>query len=96
MPGLPLICGLEPDTLVNYTTRWLLPRGEIISSNEGRFVFTESNVSIDNRPLPGTVLVITHMSYQDTGTYTCQGISTAPGASTQWASASFELQLNCE
>ncbi len=49
---------------------------------------------INVRQLPGTILVVTEISYQDAGTYTCEGRSTAPGASTQWASASIELQLN--
>ncbi len=99
MPGVPLLCGLEPDTLeqnVNYTTRWILPGGEIVDSTRGRFVFSESMVSINSRTLPGTLLIVTQLSYQDAGTYTCEGSSTALGASTLWASASFELQLNCE
>ena len=97
--GIPLTCGLKPDTLepnVNYTTRWMLPNGQIITSSQGRFVFSESRVSLNNEPLPGTILVVTGLSYQDAGTYTCEGRSTAPGASTVWASASFELQLNCK
>ncbi len=99
MPGVPLSCVLEPDTLqptVNYTTRWILPGGEMISSTGGRFIIAESMVVINVRQLPGTILVVTQLSYQDAGTYTCEGRSTAPGASIQWASASFELQLNCE
>ena len=98
-PGVPLVCGLNPDTLepnVNYTTRWILPGGEIINSNQGRFVFSESRVSLIIGSLPGTILVVTSLSYQDTGTYMCEGRSTAPGASPLWASASFELQLNCK
>ena len=96
IPGLPLLCSLEPDTLtpgVNYTTRWILPGGEIVNSARGRFIFSESLLS---RTVPGTVLVVTQMSYQDAGMYTCEGRSTAPGASAQWAAASFELQLSCE
>ena len=100
MPGLPLVCGLEPETLtpdLNYTTRWILPGGEIINSTrEGRFVLTENLVSINGRSVPGTVLVLLQISYQDAGMYTCEGRSTAPGTSAQWAAASFELQLNCE
>ena len=99
MPGFPLVCSLEPDTLtpgVNYTTRWILPGGEIINSTKGRFVFTEGPVSVSGRNVPGTVLVVTELSYQDAGMYTCEGRSTDPGASAQWATASFELQLNCE
>ena len=99
MPGVPLICGLNPDTLepnVNYTTRWIVPGGEIITSTQGRFVFSESRVSLSTGLLPGTILVVTGLSYQDAGTYTCEGRSTAPGASLLWASASFELQLNCK
>ena len=99
MPGLPLVCSLEPETLtpgVNYTTRWILPGGEIITSTTGRFVFSESLVSINNRNVPGTVLVLMLMSYQDAGMYTCEGRSTAPGASAIWATDSFDLQLNCE
>lgn len=37
MTGLPLICGLKPDTLdpdVNYTTQWIVPGGQIINSTE--------------------------------------------------------------
>ena len=99
MPSIPLVCGLNPDTLepnVDYTTRWILPDGQIVTSNQGRFVFMEGRVSVNNEPLPGTILVVTGLSYQDAGTYTCEGRSTAPGASTVWASASFELQLNCK
>ncbi len=99
MPGVPLSCGLEPDTLernVNYTTRWILPGQEIVDSTGGRFVFSENMVSINSRALPGTVLIVTALSYQDAGTYTCEGRSTAPGASTQWASTNIELWLNCE
>ena len=99
MPGIPLVCGLNPDTLepnVNYTTRWMLPDGQIITFSQGRFVFSESRVSLNNEPLPGTILVVNGLSYQDAGTYTCEGRSTAPGASPLWASASFELQLNCK
>ena len=99
MPGIPLVCGLNPDTLepnVNYTTRWILPGGEIINSSQRRFVFSESRVSLNNEPLPGTILVVTSLSFQDAGTYTCEGRSTAPGASPLWASASFNLQLNCK
>ena len=99
MPGLRLVCGLEPETLtpgVNYTTRWILPQGEIINSTTGCFVLTEDPVTISGRNVPGTVLVVLQISYQDAGMYTCEGRSTAPGASTQWTTDSFELQLNCE
>ena len=101
MPRVPLVCGLKPETLaprVNYTTRWILPGGrEIVNASRGRFVFSESQVSINNREVPGTVLIVRQLSYQDAGTYTCEGRSTASGVSTtQWATASFELQLNCE
>ena len=99
MPGIPLVCGLSPDTLqanVNYTTRWILPDEQIIISNQGRFVFSESRVSFNNVLLPGTILVVTKLSFQDAGNYTCEGRNTAPGASTVWASASIELQLNCK
>ncbi len=100
LSGLPLICGLMPDTLepnVNYTTRWIVPAGETITSTQGRFVFTESRLSLNSiGEVPGTILVVTQLSYQDAGNYTCEGRSTAPGASTLWASATFELQLNCE
>ena len=95
-PGIPLSCGLEPDTLVNYTTRWILPGGQMISSDQGRYVFSEHRVTVDVRQLPGTILVVAMLSYLDAGTYTCEGRSTAPGASTVWASASIELQLNCK
>ena len=99
MPGIPLICGLSPDTLepnVNYTTRWILPNGQTITSSQGRFVLSENRVSLNNGTLPGTILVVTRLSFQDAGTYTCEGRSTAPGASPLWASASFELRLNCK
>ena len=99
MPGIPLICGLNPDTLepnVNYTTRWIVPGGEIITSSRGRFVLAESRAALTSNIVPGTILVVTALSYQDAGTYTCEGRSTAPGASPLWASASFELQLNCK
>ena len=99
MPGLPLVCGLEPATLipgVNYTTRWTLPGGELINSTRGRLVFFENLVAISGRNFPGTILLLRQMSYQDAGMYTCEGRSTAPGTSAQWAAASFELQLNCE
>ncbi len=99
MSGLPLVCGLEPETLtpnIDYTTRWILPEGDMVSSSRGRFVLSESHASIDGKIVPSTVLIVTQLSYRDSGTYTCESRSTAPGASTQWASASFELQLNCE
>ena len=99
MPGIPLICGLTPDTLepnINYTTRWILPNGTTIISDRGRFIFSENRVSLSTGPLPGTILVVTSLSYQDAGNYTCEARSTAPGASSLWASASFELQLNCK
>ena len=99
-PGIPLVCGLNPDTLepnVNYTTRWIVPGGQIITSTQGRFVFHEDRVSLNNALLPGTVLVVTGLSFQDAGNYTCEARSNAfPGASPLWASASFELQLNCK
>ena len=99
IPGIPLICGLNPDTLepnVNYTTRWILPNGTTITSSQERFVFSESRVSLSTGSLPGTILVVTLLSYKDAGNYTCEARSTAPEASPLWASASFELQLNCE
>ena len=100
MPNVQFTCGLEPDTLqanVDYTTRWILPGGEIVNSTRGRFTFIEGLVTVDSsRIVPGTTLILSQMSYQDAGMYTCEGRSTAPGASTNWASASFELQLNCE
>ena len=101
MAGLVLTCGLELETLtpsVNYTTRWIVPGGETIdqSTSSGRFVVFDSPVPINGRTLPGTFLAVFHLSYQDAGTYTCEGRSTAPGASPLWASASFELQLNCK
>ena len=99
MPGIPLVCGLNPDTLepnINYTTRWILPNGQTITSSQGRFVFSESRVALNIGPLPGTVLVVTELSFQDAGNYTCEARSTAPEASPLWVSASFELQLNCE
>ena len=98
-PSVQFICGLEPDTLqanVNYTTRWILPGREIVNSTTGHFIFIEEPVTIDNRTVPGTTLILTQISWQDAGMYTCEGRSTAAGASTQWASASFELHLNCE
>ena len=101
-PAIPLVCGLNPDTLqanINYTTRWILPNGQTITSSQGRFVFSESRVSLNNEPFPGAILVVTRLFYQDAGTYTCEGRSTAPGASPLmplWVSASFELQLNCK
>ena len=64
MTGLPLICGLKPDTLdpdVNYTTQWIAPGGQIINSTEGQFIFTESMVSIYSRALPGTILIVTNL-----------------------------------
>ena len=100
MPALTLTCGLEPETLipgVNYTTRWTLPAGETINSTRGRFDFIEDHVVInDTLVLSGTNLTVTLLSYQDAGTYTCEGRGIDQGASTQWAAASIELQLNCE
>ena len=101
MAGLILTCGLQPETLtpnVNYAIRWILPRGEIVNStaSSGRFVVSETHVPINGSILPGTFLAIFQLSYQDAGTYTCEGRSTASGASPLWASASFELQLNCK
>ena len=99
-----LVCGLEPDTLtpgINYTTRWILPGGEIVNStrttiDSKRYVFSESFFLINGKFVPGTSLIVFPLSYQDAGMYTCEGRSTAPGASAQWATTSFELQLNCE
>ena len=96
MPSLVLNCGLEPETLVNYTTRWVLPGGEIIDSSTGRLIVSQNMVSINSRTLPGAILAVFNLSYQDAGTYTCEGRSTVPGASAQWASASFELHLSGE
>ena len=100
MAGLFLTCGLERETLtpnVNYATRWILPRGETIDSmSSGRFVVSESPVPVNGSTLPGTFLAVLQLSYRDAGTYTCEGRSTTSGASTLWASASFELQLNCK
>ena len=101
IPGIPLICVLNPYTLepnVNYTTRWIVPDGTTITSDQGRFILSENrlSVSVSTGPLPSTILVVTSLSYQDAGNYTCEGRSTAPGASPLWASASFELQLNCK
>lgn len=93
-----VFCGLEPSSLVNYTTRWVLPGGEIVDStaSNGRFIVSENRVLIDGTPLPGTLLTVPSVSYVDAGTYTCEGRSTNPGASTLWASASIEIQLKCE
>jgi hypothetical protein len=99
MAGLILSCGLELEGVTDYETQWILPGGgEMVdsTSSSGRFIVFELPVSINGRNLPGTLLSIFQLSYQDTGTYTCEGRSTAPGASTLWASASFELQLNCK
>ena len=96
--GLFFICGLEPETLspgINYTTRWRLPGERIVNSTLGRFVLSETRLMINNRDLPGTLLVVTRLSYEDAGTYACEGRNNASGVSaTQWATASFELQLN--
>ena len=96
--AIPLICGLEPETPtpgLNYTTRWILPGGEIVNSSRGCYSFSEIDVSISGKDLSGTILIVTESSYQDAGMYTCEGRSTDPGASAQWAAASIELQLNC-
>ena len=93
-PGTFLVCHIEPDTLVpgvNYTTRWITPRGLTINSSQDRFVFYESAVTSDG--LPGTVFVISQVSYQDAGTYTCEGRYNASGDSAPWASATIDLQL---
>ena len=104
MPSLFLVCGLEPDTLepnINYITQWIVPGGQIISSSdhniiEGRFSFTEEIYTINSREQPSTILLVANIFYQDAGIYICEGKSTAPGASTQRASASIEVQLNCK
>ena len=100
MPALTLACGLELETLtpgVNYTTQWILPGSETINSTRGRFHFIEDHMVInDTLILSGTSLMVTQLSYQDAGTYICEGRGIDQGASTQWAAASIELQLNCE
>ena len=97
LPGVFLVCRIEPDTLVrgvNYTTRWITPTGVTISSSQNRFVLNEGAVTSDG--LPGTVFVVAQLSYQDAGTYTCEGRYNASGDSAPWASATIELQLLCK
>ena len=64
--------------------------------NSKRYVFSENLFPINGKLVPGTSLIVFPLSYQDAGMYTCEGRSTAPGASAQWATTSFELRLNCE
>ena len=100
--GLLLACGIEPESSTCadvYTTQWILPGGGRVDSNSvGRFFVVEGPFMHPNGSflLCSTRLSIMELSYLDAGTYTCEGRSTASGASTQWASASVELQLNCE
>ena len=100
MPALTLTCGLELETIipgVNYTTQWILPGGETINSTRGRFDVIEDHMVInDTLILSGTNLTVTQLSYQDAGTYTCEGRGIDQGASAKWATASIELQLNRE
>ena len=96
---VPLVCGLEPTSLVqdNYTSRWITPRGEIVTSSRGRFVLTEGTVTVNFTILvTGTMLDVARLSYQDAGVYTCEGRITNSDESSPWISATFELQLCCK
>lgn len=66
-------CGVVSSS--NFTTRWITPSNEIVNSGNtnSRYTFLEGDVNVDGRPFVGTALVISGLSYEDEGTYTCEG-----------------------
>ena len=102
-PGIPLVCGLEPTSLVpqeNYTTRWITPGGEIVNSSRDRFFLSEVNsrffAARNHSSTPATIFIVTQVTYQDAGVYICEGRNNASGDTSPWASATTELQLCCK
>lgn len=68
-----------------------------MTSSRGRFVLNEGSVTVDlSREVPGTILAVTQLSYQDAGMYICEGRSTDSDETSPWASATIELQLCCK
>ena len=101
VPGVPLVCGLAPSSLVpqeNYTTQWITPGGENVNSStsgRGRFFINEVDSLFfgTEMAIPATILIITQVTYQDAGTYTCEGRNNASGDTSLWASATTKLLL---
>lgn len=103
LPAITLACGLEPLSLVpqeNYTTQWITPGGEIFNSTRDRFFLSEAESRFfASRMLPitpATILIVTQLTYQDAGVYTCEGRNNASDDTSPWASATTELQLCCK
>ena len=101
LPGVSLVCGLEPSSLVpqeNYTTRWIIPGGEIINSTRDRYFLSERDSLFFGTEvaIPATLFIITQVSYKDAGVYTCEGRNNVTGDTSLWASATTELQLCCK
>ena len=100
--GIPLVCGLEPTSLVpqvNYTTRWITPAGETVNSTRDRFILSEveSRFFVERNSTPATLFTVTQVTYQDAGVYICEGRNNASSNDTPpWASATTELQLCCK
>ena len=95
-----IICHLTPVSLVpnqDYESRWITPTGIIVTESSnllGRYAVTEGTVPVDEMSVPGTIMVVQSLSYQDAGTYTCEARKTNSTDLNDWISANIELQLN--
>ena len=71
----------------------LTPQGTAFLSLRLRVVFFASRML----PVtPATIFIVTQLTYQDAGVYTCEGRNNASGDTSPWASATTELQLCCK
>ena len=88
----PLFCEVTPDN-VTIAIRWNLPNGNIVTEGTtGRF-FVEQGLGGLGRL--NVLLLISQLSYQDAGVYTCEVMDldpTIPDA--PWIPATVELKLN--
>ena len=67
-----------------------------MTSTRDRFVLSKGTVTVDRtRVVPGTIFVVTQLSYQDAGVYTCEGrsICTDSNETSPWTSATLDLSL---
>jgi hypothetical protein len=103
-PHVILKCTISIAPGVNYTTQWRGPgdTGAIDPvTNTDRYVITNGRVRLpDGSEMPGTMLTIRRLSYQDAGLYTCSVRSlAAPNEeipSSSMVSATIDLQLDGE
>ena len=99
-PSQVLLCFLMPSSSIpsqDYETRWITPSGAVITRStdiSGRYVTTEGAVPVNGISHPGAILGIQSLSYTDAGIYMCEARPSNSTDETDWASASFHLQLN--